>query len=536
MTDLALLAAAVLRHLRGDPADPHWPDRDRLLLCSDAAAALTPAFAPALATEIPGPPGLAFGTAVGMALAERQLTARFGRSLVDHRVFLLAGPAELASGTSHEAAALAGALPLGRLTVLAALPASETRALARFTALGWIVRHVADPRPEALDAALAAAQRAQKPTLIVGPAPAHAAIAAHGATPAGNEAALHHAATARRAWLKRLRRHTQSESFHTSIAGRPTLPWPALAPPDAPRLSPVEIIAAALTRLAPLLPDLLLLPPDDVHPPTEPNGLKHIAWAGRATAAAAALLGAALHGGLLPIGRFSLRDADTLRPAVRAAAALNQRGVYLVAESGLACPVGGLRAGWRAMRNLLLLRPADAAEAAECFSLALRRTAGPSMLLLSPEPTQTLPNPSARACARGAYPVIDPPHRDLTLIAAGPELHLAVALHAALAAEGIHAAIISLPCWTLFGAQEQNYRAAILGTAPRIGLESGSGAGWLQWLGPDGLFIDTEGTTDAATLLPAIHRRLARPPASNSTNVAVLETSENLLESGATID
>jgi transketolase len=502
MTDLSPLAALIGPHLRHDDADPLWPDRDRIVMGGAAAP------------TIPGPAGLAFGAALGMAIAERLLAARFGRSLVDHRTWLIADQAELAAGTAHEAASVAGAAQLGRLIVLALVPPAEWSALARFAALGWNVRRVDTLDPGAADGAIGAALRSQKPTLI-------ACAGAPMAGPQGEPAATH-GAGARRAWLKRLRRHAQSELFHNAIAGRIAVPWPPLLSSAA---TPAGAVGAAVARLASLLPELLVVPSDQGGAaPVERASLKNLCWVGRGQAQAASLLGAALHGGLLPVGLYTLRDAEAVRPALRAAAALNLRGVHLLNEAGSVCPIGGLRAGWRAMRNVMVLRPADAAEAAECLALALRRTAGPSLLLLADHPDTPLPDALPRAVARGGYPVIDPPRRDVTLIAAGPELHLALALQAALAGQGIHAAVVALPCWNLFAAQDTSYRDAVLGAAPRVGLEAGTGAGWPQWLGPDGLFADTCGTQDAGLLLPVLARHLRRREADPQSRAAPLES------------
>jgi len=507
MTDLSPLVALVSRHLRHDDADPLWPDRDRMLLGGGACP------------TIPGPAGMAFGAALGMAMAERLLAARFGRSLVDHRTWLLADAAELAAGTAHEAASIAGTGQLGRLIVLAIVPPAESKALARFAALGWNVRKLEVLGQKIADAAISAAVRSRKPTLI-------AYVGKEQAARQPDQAASH-GAGARRAWLKRLRRHAQSELFGNAAAGRIAVLWP---PSISATATPVHAVGAAIARLAPSLPELLVLPPEHgAAPHADPSSLKNLCWAGRSQAEAAALLGVALHGGLLPVGRFTMRDAEAVRPALRAAAALNLRSVHLLTEAGPACPIGGLRAGWRSMRNVMVLRPADAAESTECLALALRRTAGPSLLLLADHLGAALPEASPRACARGGYLVIDPPRRDATLIASGPELHLALALHAALAKHGIHAGVVSVPCWDLFAAQDPSYRGAVLGAAPRIGLESGAGGGWAQWLGPEGLFVDTGGTEDASVLLSVLTRHLRR-------NAAILENREALLESHTAFD
>ena len=151
-----------------------------------------------------------------------------------------------------------------------------------------------------------------------------------------------------------------------------------------------------------------------------------------------------------------------------------------------------------------------------------------ALLLLGTDATRLPPEPPTqpRACARGGYRLLDPPRRHLTLVTSGPELHQSLQLAAALARQNLHAAVVSLPCWTLFAAQDAAYRQATLGTAPRIALEAGSGLGWTQWLGEAGLFLDTEGLGNAETLLPPILRHIGREPS----KPAIQETQENLLE------
>lgn len=504
MTDFATLLSLVPRHMRADPADPLWPDRDRLLNCRDDCPALA-----GLATRLPAPPGQAFGASVGMALAERLLTARFGKSLVDHRTWLVATAAELASGTAQEAAAIAGALRLGRLAAVVELTAADTPIMAVFVALGWAVRRLEAPSPTDFSAALVAASRNQKPTLIA----CTAAAAALSMVPLPVErppvrlamADLPRAAGARRAWLKRARRHAQADAFFAAMAGKLTQ---APAAETATALTP-DGISQATHRLVQFVPELCLLPPEEGG--ADPAGLRSMSWHGRDQAVGAMVLGMALHGGVLPVARLGLAAAEAVRPSVRVAANFNLRCGFILLEEGPGCPVGGLRAAWRAMRNLLVLRPADATETAECLGIAMRRTAGPSLLLLSNDAAVTVapPGAPARTCARGAYRFAEPARPDVTLIASGAELHTALALREALRTHAVNAAIVSMPCWTLFAAQDPVYRATVLGTAPRIGLEAGSGLGWSQWLGEHGVFLSTDGGAKVDELVAPVLRVLA---------------------------
>ena len=232
------------------------------------------------------------------------------------------------------------------------------------------------------------------------------------------------------------------------------------------------------------MPELARLPADAVarHPP-QPADAPPV----RDPAAA----GLALHGGVVPVSKHGLDEAGCVAAALNAAATSSLRTVTLLVEPATPCPSGGQRAGLRAMRNLAVFRPADASEALECAELALRRGTGPSVLLVSEAAVAPLADrPSRTRCAKGGYVLAetDGP-RMATLIASGPELHLVLAASRILAAESVKVAVVSLPCWGLFSRQEPAWHAAVLGNAPRVGVEAGRGFGWESWLCRNGLFI-----------------------------------------------
>ncbi len=131
-------------------------------------------------------------------------------------------------------------------------------------------------------------------------------------------------------------------------------------------------------------------------------------------------------------------------------------------------------ASLRAMPNLHVFRPGDAMETAECWELAMRRTDGPSLLVLS---RQALPawrtDPTENRCARGGYVLAEAEGpRQATIIATGSEVPIAMAAREKLAGDNIAAAVVSLPCWELFAQQDEAYRAQVLGGAPRVGIEA----------------------------------------------------------------
>ena len=500
---LCLAAAQIAgRHLRFDAADPLWPDRDRMIV-EPALASLGSALADlSHARELCQTHGPAIGCGVGSALAERMLAARFGRSLVDHRSWVLTTGAALATGPVQEAAWLGGAWRLGRVTVIAGCETGSPPGLAGFAHNGWAVRRASAADPGDIAAALSAALRSLKPTLIlcVGAAAAPEPLGAQADAAGAWAAAGSRLAGVRRAWLKRLARHASRQDFETAAFGRLHGRWHAplsepgpLLPPGQGAGSTAQAMRGALAALPAAMPELVVLPGDQAWPlppgQTEPPAATRAAAGALTSAGAATLFGAALHGGLLPLATQAAEALPALLPALREAAFAGIRLVHIIAEPAL--PAAGTRAVLRAMPNLFLFRPADASEALECLELAIRRSAGPSVLLASATPCPLLADRPARTrSARGGYVAVEiPGPRAATLIASGPEIHVAIRAHALLAGHGIPAAVVSLPCWDLFALQDEAWRREVLGSAPRFGLEPGSGFGWDRWLGPHGLFL-----------------------------------------------
>ena len=142
-----------------------------------------------------------------------------------------------------------------------------------------------------------------------------------------------------------------------------------------------------------------------------------------------------------------------------------------------------------------MFRPADAMETAECWELAIRRADGPSLMALSRQGLPALRTDVAEnRSARGGYVLAEADgKRAATILATGSEVAIAMAAREALAKAGIAVAVVSLPCWELFAQQDDAWREAVLGGAPRIGIEAAGGFGWERWLGTDGTFIGIQG-------------------------------------------
>ncbi len=218
---------------------------------------------------------------------------------------------------------------------------------------------------------------------------------------------------------------------------------------------------------------------------------------------AAAMNGIALHGGFIPYGGTFMVFADYARAAMRLSALMGQRVIYVLTHDSIGLgedgpthqPIEHL-AMLRATPNLHVFRPADAVETAECWEAALTTTDTPSVLSLSRQGLATLrtTHVEANLSARGAYVLREAAGaRDVTLLATGSEVEIAVEAASLLAAEGKNVAVVSMPCWELFEAQPDDYRAAVLGTAPRVAVEAAARLGWDRWIGERGRFVGMTG-------------------------------------------
>ena len=589
-------AATVLwtRFLKFDAAAPRWHDRDRFVLSAGHGSMLLYALLhltgyadmgmdqlqsfrqlhsraaghpewgehPAIETTT-GPLGQGLATAVGMALAERILAARFGKALVDHRTWVIASDGDLMEGISHEAIGLAGHLGLAKLTVLyddnhisidgnTALSLSDDP-LKRFTAAGWAVRRVDGHDPEQVAEALSAAMRSRKPSLIacrtiIGlGAPTKAGTAGTHGSPLGAEEAaaakkllgwtappftvpedlttLWHAAGTRgsgtrRTWHKRLATSNQRDEFERVMEGRLPATWDAAIAAlkqeiatSKPKLATRQSSQKVLETLVFATPELvggsadltgsnLTLVKGQKSIAPEDFAGQYIHYGVREHGMAAAANGMALHGGIIPYTGTFFVFTDYMRPAIRLGALMHQRVIHVLTHDSIGLgedgpthqPVEHL-ASLRAMPNVHVYRPADTLETAECWELAIRRADGPSLLVLT---RQALPalrfDASENLTARGGYVLAEAEGpRQATLIATGSEVSLAMEARALLAAEGIHTAVVSLPCWELFADQDAAYRASVLGAAFRVGIEAACGFGWERILGDNGVFIGMPG-------------------------------------------
>ncbi|MDE2357662.1 MAG: transketolase [Alphaproteobacteria bacterium] len=581
--------------LKVDPAAPHWPDRDRFVLSAGHGSMLHyalnhligyadmpmseirafrqlgsatpghPEYGHTLGVETTtGPLGQGLATAVGMALAERLLNARFGDELVDHRTYVIAGDGCLMEGISHEAIDLAGHLGLSRLIVLfddngisidgPTSLATSMDQVKRFEAAGWRAERVDGHDPAAVAAALARARaETRRPSLIacrttIGRgAPTRAGTAkAHGealgaAEIAGARESLNwpwppfeipphilaawrqvgaRGAEVRRAWEDRLKASPQALAFSRQINGEMGAEVAeALAAfkraqiAAKPKLATRKASELALAAINAATPLTLGGSADLTHSnftitagmaPVRPDDFsgRYIHYGIREHGMAAAMNGLALHGGFIPYGGTFLTFADYARGAMRLSALMGLGVVYVMTHDSIGLgedgpthqPVEHL-AMLRATPNMDVYRPADAVETAEAWELALASRDRPSVLVLSRQGLPTVrTGVEENLTARGAYVLRETAGpRDVTLLATGSEVEIALAAAAGLAEAGIAAAVVSMPCWERFEAQDPAYRAAVLGEAPRVAIEAAVRLGWDRWLGPKGAFVGMEG-------------------------------------------
>jgi len=223
----------------------------------------------------------------------------------------------------------------------------------------------------------------------------------------------------------------------------------------------------------------------------------------REHAMCAAMSGMALHGGIIPYGGTFLAFTDYCRPSIRLAALMGVRVIYVMTHDSIGLgedgpthqPVEHL-AALRAIPHLTVMRPADAIETAECWQIALEAKGKPTVLALTRQNLPTLRGAGdENLCRRGAYILAGEASASVRLIASGSEVELAVKARELLAKDGIQAAVVSMPSWELFEAQDEGYRRQVMGPegTARVACEAATGFGWERWLGTKGAFVGMTG-------------------------------------------
>ncbi|MBM3618486.1 MAG: transketolase, partial [Alphaproteobacteria bacterium] len=233
-------------------------------------------------------------------------------------------------------------------------------------------------------------------------------------------------------------------------------------------------------------------------------GGRYVYYGVREHAMASAMNGIALHGGVIPYGGTFLVFTDYCRPAIRLSALMEQRVIYVMTHDSIGLGEDGPThqpvehvAALRAIPNLLVFRPADAVETAECWALALQAEKTPSVLALTRQnlPTLRTTHTKENLSGKGGY-VISPAEGNarVTLLATGSEVSLAVEAQGMLKAQGISAKVVSLPSWELFEKQPRAYREEVLGKDTlKVAIEAAAKFGWERYIGTDGIFVGMPG-------------------------------------------
>ena len=591
MADVATVLFS--QFLKFDASDPAWPDRDRFVLSAGHGSMLlysllwltgypgitldniksfrkvgSPCAGHPEHGHIPGietttgPLGQGIANAVGMAIAERHLNARFGGELVNHKTYVIASDGDLEEGISHETISLAGHLKPKGLIVLwdhngitidgSTTLSTSTDELARFAAAGWITDSCDGQDAVDVYRALAKAQDATGPVLI-----ACRTVIGFGLPTAGTQKAHSDApgaeaiAAARKtldwsyppfvvpddllnqwraigargkaahdAWKARLAASASKKQFEDANGDvLPASLAPALValkqkmsdekPSAGTRKfseKALEVINAELSVTiggsADLTPSNNTKTKNITEITPEDFSGRYVHYGIREHGMAAAMNGMALHGGVIPYGGTFFVFSDYCRPSIRLASLMGIRVVFVMTHDSIGVgedgpthqPVEQL-AAMRAMPGLLVMRPADGVETAECWELALRNTGRPSLLAFSRQdvPTVRTTHTADNLCGRGAYELIGDAAAKVTLLATGSEVSLAVAARELLAKDGIAARIVSMPCWDLFEEQDAAWRKSLLGNLPRVAVEAAAAMGWDRYIGPDGAFVGMHG-------------------------------------------
>jgi len=623
MADMAV--ALWGRHLKHNPANPQWPDRDRFILSNGHGSMLLyallhlsgydlalaelknfrqlhsqtpghPEFGYTAGVETTtGPLGQGLTNAVGFALAEKLLAAEFnrkGHTVVDHHTYTFLGDGCLMEGISHEAIALAGAWKLNKLIALyddngisidgQVAPWFIDNTPQRFEACGWnVIGPVDGHDADAVDTAIAQARQvSDKPTLVVcktsigkGSPNRAGTSKAHGEPLGAEEIALTRqaldwsdlpfevpadvyrdwdakaaGARAEAAWSKRFAAYAKA---HPELAAEFTRRMAGDLPKGFAQTAVDTVVKAhtegatvasrkasqlALEAFTAALPELLggsadLTGSNLTNTSSTPalrmdaSGAvvldkdgqigRHINYGVREFGMAAIMNGVALHGGFIPYGGTFLTFSDYSRNAIRMAALMKLRVIHVFTHDSIGLGEDGPThqsiehaASLRLIPGLDVWRPADTAETAVAWSVALTNRNQPTAMLLSRQNLPYAPKRDLGDISRGAYVLSEPADvgvkgaAQAVIIATGSEVQLALKAQRLLADKKIGVRVVSMPSTTTFDREDVKYKKQVLPTGiPRIAVEMGVTDGWWKYGCAAVIGIDRFGESAPAPVL-----------------------------------
>lgn len=583
-----------------NPANPEWVNRDRFILSNGHGSMLLYALLHLTGYDLPmaeiknfrqlhsktpghpeyretvgvetttGPLGQGFANAVGMALAEKHLAARFNRAefpLVDHFTYAFVGDGDLMEGVSHEVASLAGTLGLGKLIVFyddnqISIDGNVTgwftdNTPLRFESYGWhVIKDIDGHDSEAIrQAIMAAKSETNRPSILC-----CKTIIGFGAGALAGSAETHGAALGEAgvqaarlnlewpyppfvipeeyyaAWNAESKGQEAELAWKNLFAAYQTA-YPALAAefsrrknaclPDSwshaneafikTRQAKKESIATrkasqlCIEHLTQLLPELMGGSADltgsnltnwqamQVFSKTNPAG-QYLHYGVREFGMSAIMNGLALYGGILPFGGTFLTFSDYARNALRLAALMRTRVIFIYSHDSIGLGEDGPThqpiehiPSLRIMPGLSLWRPADAVETAVAWQKAIEHD-GPTCLILSRQalPFNERSDATVADIARGGYVLSDCQGTPtVIIIATGSEVALAEASAIELKSQGILVRVVSMPSTDVFLAQSAEYQEKVLPKKVtfRIAIEAAASAGWHQWVGSHGVVL-----------------------------------------------
>ena len=579
-------------HLRFNPKNPSWINRDRFILSAGHGSMLLysllylngyksisiddiksfrqlnsicaghPEYKKGTGIETTtGPLGQGLGNAVGMAIAEEILRKKFGSNVINNKTYVIASDGDLMEGISHEAMSLAGHLKLKNLIVFfdnnkISIDGSTSLSVSdnykkRFESYGWNFLEVNGHNEKQISKAILKASKSNKPTLIscktvigFGSPNKSGKASSHGSPLGDDEIALvrkklkwntepfkipqkildewkkigNKGELLEKKWLEsinkknpKIKSELEKTYINSDIGELEKLIEKKKTKffESKPSLATRQCSMAAIESISAILPQLIGGSADlSGSNNTKTNNSKiinsknfngnYIHYGVREHGMAAVMNGLALYGGLIPYGGTFLIFSDYCKPSIRLSALMGLKVIYIFSHDSIGLgedgpthqPIEQLT-GLRAIPNLNVFRPADINETLECWQIALESDNTPSVIALSRQKVPYI-NPTSskeNKCKKGAYVVNITSHEsNVTLIASGTEVELALKVQNKLKENNIHSKVVSMPCMELFDKQSEEYKKDIIEEDSLVvTLEAGSILSWQKYIKNKGL-------------------------------------------------